>query len=168
MTADWHSSNSLIKTLTQGQRDQVDGLMAQLQETERALSSDRAPGLAMAPRHVDYLMALADATDGAFLTVMTGDEVLGFCVVILTEEDADDRHLLNGFKLAGEVTDLIVDPNHQKKGIARALIQAAMGHCQARGVQQLKLKTLAANTPARGAFEALGFSAHEVIHTIDL
>ncbi|MEJ6669706.1 MAG: GNAT family N-acetyltransferase, partial [Pseudomonadales bacterium] len=76
--------------------------------------------------------------------------------------------LLNDFKLAGEVTDLIVDPNHQKKGIARALIQAAMGHCQARGVQQLKLKTLAANTPARGAFEALGFSAHEVIHTIDL
>lgn len=87
---------------------------------------------------------------------------------MLTEEDAADLHLLDAFKTVGDVTDLVVDPNHRKKGIAQALITAAMGHCQGHGVQQLKLKTLANNTRARGAFEALGFTAHEVIHTLDL
>jgi RimJ/RimL family protein N-acetyltransferase len=35
-------------------------------------------------------------------------------------------------------------------------------------VRQLKLKTLAQNTPAKAAFEALGFRPHEIIHAIDL
>ena len=55
MATDWHLANSLIQALTQRQRDQVDGLMAQLQATERALSSDRAAGDAMAQGHVGYL-----------------------------------------------------------------------------------------------------------------
>ncbi|MDO7571567.1 MAG: hypothetical protein MUQ99_04170, partial [Pseudomonadales bacterium] len=87
MATDWHLANNLIKALTQSQRDQVNGLMAQLQETERALSSDRATGDAMAQGHVDYLLNLAESGAGAFLTAITGEQIIGFCVVIITEED---------------------------------------------------------------------------------
>lgn len=168
MATDWHLANSLIQALTQRQRDQVDGLMAQLQATERALSSDRAAGDATAQGHVDYLLDLAHSSAGAFLTAITGEQIIGFCVVIITKEDECDLHLQDSFKQAGEVTDLIVHPNHRKRGIGRALISAASAHCQARGVRQLKLKTLAQNFQARHAFEALGFRPHEIIHTIDL
>jgi ribosomal protein S18 acetylase RimI-like enzyme len=168
MEIDWHLANCLATTLTRVQRDQIDTLMMQLQETERALSSDRATGDVMAHRHVDYLLDLAQSNAGAFLTAIVGEQVVGFCVVILTEEDERDLHLLDNFKLAGEVTDVIVDPTHQKKGIGRTLVEAAIAHCQARGVRQLKLKTLAQNTRAKAAFEALGFRPHEIIHAIDL
>ena len=168
MATDWHLANNLIKALTQSQRDQVNGLMAQLQATERALSSDRATGDAMAQGHVDYLLNLAESSAGAFLTAITGEQIIGFCVVIITKEDECDLHLQDSFKQAGEVTDLIVHPNHRKRGIGRALISAASAHCQARGVRQLKLKTLAQNFQARNAFETLGFRPHEIIHTIDL
>ena len=142
MATDWHLVNSLIKALSQRQRDQVDGLMAQLQATERALSSDRAAGDAMAQGHVDYLLDLAHSSAGAFLTAITGEQIIGFCVVIITKEDECNLHLQDSFKQAGEVTDLIVHPNHRKRGIGRALISAASAHCQARGVRQLKLKPL--------------------------
>ena len=168
MATDWHLANNLIKALTQSQRDQVNGLMAQLQATERALSSDRATGDAMAEGHVDYLLNLAESSAGAFLTAITGERIIGFCVVIITEEDECDLHLQDSFKRAGEVTDLIVHPYHRKRGIGRALISAASAHCQASGVRQLKLKTLAQNFQARNAFETLGFRPHEIIHTIDL
>lgn len=168
MTTKWHIENCLSISLTQTQRDQIDVLMMHLQETERALSSDRAIGDAMAQGHINYLLDLAQSSAGAFFIAITAQQVIGFCVVILTEEAASDLHLLDHFKLAGEVTDLVVDPNHQKRGIGRALIHAASTHCQARGVRQLKLKTLAQNVPARSAFEALGFRPHEVIHTIYL
>ena len=42
METDWHLATCLSTTLTQDQRDQIEALMMQLQETERALSSDRA------------------------------------------------------------------------------------------------------------------------------
>lgn len=66
MTNHWQVSNCLIKPLTQVQRDQMNARMALLQETERALSSDRAPGSAMAHGHVDYLLATTRACRGAF------------------------------------------------------------------------------------------------------
>ena len=124
MATGWHLANSLIKTLTQRQRDQADGLMAQLQATERALSSDRAAGDAMAQGHVDYLLDLAHSSAGAFLTAITGEQIIGFCVVIITKEDECDLHLQDSFKQAGKGTDLIVHPNHRKRSIGRALISA--------------------------------------------
>jgi ribosomal protein S18 acetylase RimI-like enzyme len=122
----------------------------------------------MAEGHVDYLLNLAESSAGAFLTAITGEQIIGFCVVSITEEDECDLHLQDSFKRAGEVTDLIVHPNHRKRGIGRALISTASAHCQASGVRQLKLKTLAQNFQARNAFETLGFRPHEIIHTIDL
>jgi len=118
MATDWHLANNLIKALTQSQRDQVNGLMAQLQETERALSSDRATGDAMAQGHVDYLLNLAESSAGAFLTAITGEQIIGFCVVIITEEDECDLHLQDSFKRAGEVTDLIVHPIIESAALA--------------------------------------------------
>ena len=55
---------------------------------------------------------------------------------------------------------LSVDPDHRRKGIGRALMQAAIEWARASGHRRLQLAAVTANRPAVALFESLGFQ-HE-------
>ncbi|TVQ30325.1 MAG: GNAT family N-acetyltransferase [Geminicoccaceae bacterium] len=136
-------------------------LMAELQEVERALEADRAPGPEMAESHLAFLEAEAAAHDGFVLVAARGPDVLGFVIGWIEHEmgtfiRADERR-------HGRVTDLCVDPRARGAGVGRALMAAADAHFQKLGVAVVKLVALEVNHAARAFYAAVGYDDHEVI-----
>lgn len=64
----------------------------------------------------------------------------------------------------GFVHDLWVEPEHRGAGVGRALMNAAIEHFKAQGVEQVRLETAAPNDAARKLFRELGF--HEFAATM--
>ena len=58
-----------------------------------------------------------------------------------------------------EVDQLAVDPAWRRRGIARALIDALLGHASELGLTEIELTVWDFNGPARRCFERLGFGA---------
>jgi GNAT superfamily N-acetyltransferase len=57
------------------------------------------------------------------------------------------------------VGNVATDPDHRRRGIARALIDACMRHAGARGARHIALLVDEDNANARGLYETLGFRA---------
>jgi len=66
-----------------------------------------------------------------------------------------NRHVL-------AIHGLAVDPAWQRRGIARALLDAAVESASARGARKLTLRVLAPNTGARALYESYGFEIEGV------
>jgi ribosomal-protein-alanine N-acetyltransferase len=57
-----------------------------------------------------------------------------------------------------ELRNMAIDPSHQRKGIARALLAAGILALQANGVSRLFLEVRASNQPALAFYASAGFS----------
>ena len=94
-------------------------------------------------RHVD---ADIDANaDGIFVAEEDG-EVLGY---ISTRVDPETK--------IGGIPNFSVLPGHQKKGIGRALADAALEYLESQGMLYARIETLAQNEVARHFYPKLGF-----------
>jgi ribosomal-protein-alanine N-acetyltransferase len=56
-----------------------------------------------------------------------------------------------------ELRNMAVDPSHQRKGIARALLSAGILDLQANGVSRIFLEVRASNQPALALYGSMGF-----------
>lgn len=97
----------------------------------------------------DAFLPLAEAAEqeGLFdytILVAADTEVMGF--VAFTEE---------------ELAWLYVNPVHHRKGIGRALAQAALSQM---GPGPLSVEVLAGNVPALTLYRSLGFTQEEIVH----
>jgi ribosomal protein S18 acetylase RimI-like enzyme len=63
-----------------------------------------------------------------------------------------------------ELKGLAVDPAHQRRGLGRALVQAAMEEARRRGGRKLTLRVLAHNDDARRLYAACGFRTEGILH----
>lgn len=112
-------------------------------------------------RYASWLPERARDPRGTFLVAQdpaTG-ELAGFLIATIDRNIPIYRQREYAF-----IQDLWVEPAHRRTGIARRLVQAALGHLGAQGVTQIRLETAAANEPARRLFESMGFRTG----TIDL
>jgi ribosomal protein S18 acetylase RimI-like enzyme len=74
-----------------------------------------------------------------------------------------------GIPDAGELYLICVDPDYQRQGVGRALLEATVERLRARGRQEAVLWTAAANEPARRFYAANGWrpdgATEEQLHT---
>lgn len=76
---------------------------------------------------------------------------------------AEERGVVAGYVVAqwaadeGEILNLGVAPGHRRRGVGRALVEAMLARCGARGVRAVYLEVREANTGARRLYERLGF-----------
>jgi ribosomal protein S18 acetylase RimI-like enzyme len=66
------------------------------------------------------------------------------------------RHVL-------EIKGLAVSHAHRRRGVARALIEAAIREARAAGARKLTLRVLAHNAPARALYARCGFEVEGVL-----
>ena len=146
-------------------KDTAIELLAELQDFERVLSSDRTLGASMAAGHFEYLLKICDAQSGKVFLALGDTEVIGFVVVFLEAEDAGDLHLFPEFKRYGWISDLVVAQNHRGSDAASLLMTCAERHCSSLGVRQIKLATLHDNQRARRFYEKSGYRKYEIIYS---
>lgn len=77
-----------------------------------------------------------------------GDAVIGFVGVRIHPEDS-----------MGEIYIIAVDPDHQRRGVARALMEQGFAHCRDAGMSMVMVETGGdpGHAPSRATYEAAGF-----------
>ncbi len=112
-------------------------------------AAEWVPALVRPPAAFMYLASTPDgATAGYCVTLPLADYGrLGGLAGRLGVDEADCRY----------IAELGVAPAHRREGIARALLQAALGDRQAQAASYL-VRTLAGNLPAIRLYRSLGFS----------
>ncbi|MGB7406177.1 MAG: GNAT family N-acetyltransferase [Pacificimonas sp.] len=102
-------------------------------------------------RHVETMLADEDLS---FLIAETDSILIGYCGLRV---HIDDR--------MGEVHVIGVDPLHQRHGIGRALIDAALVRFRNRGLEIAMIETGAdeGHASARASYEAMGFDRWDAV-----
>lgn len=90
--------------------------------------------------------------DAAVLVAEDGGRVMGYTYV--TVEDEDWMSLRGP---AGVLHDVVVEPEHRRRGIGQLLLDAALDFVASRGAPQAVLYTAVANKSAQRMFERAGF-----------
>lgn len=84
------------------------------------------------------------------------DRVVGYVRLRHPSPLQAGRHVL-------QINGVAVDPAYRRRGIARALLDAAIVESRSRGARRLTLRVFAPNTAARGLYEAAGFEVEGVL-----
>jgi len=84
------------------------------------------------------------------IVAFCGGEVAGYVRLDRASPLAASDHVLM-------INGIAVDPAHQRRGVGRALIDAAVTEARRRGKRRLRLRVLAHNEPARRLYDSAGF-----------
>jgi len=113
-----------------------------------------------AEAEVEALLRAQFADPDAALFVWDEGRLLGFCSVRVDRAPP----ILEETERA-EITDLSVDPESRRRGIGRALVGAATGWVERRGVARVEVRVAAANEEAQAFWRALGYGdLMDVLH----
>jgi GNAT superfamily N-acetyltransferase len=93
---------------------------------------------------------IEDGTD--VLLAEHGAQVIGFAALAVPARELDEP-------AAGEITALYVDPAHWRRGVARALLDAAAAELRDEGCDVVVAWTLEAGRASRAFYAATGFTA---------
>jgi ribosomal protein S18 acetylase RimI-like enzyme len=90
------------------------------------------------------------------LVAVVDGEVAGYLRLASSSRFASSDHVLT-------INGVAVDPAKQRRGVGRALIDAAVGEARRRGARKLTLRVFSPNTAARRLYEAGGFEVEGVL-----
>lgn len=94
-----------------------------------------------------------DITNWCFLLATLGDKPVGAaCVVTRTPEIG----MLEGRDDLGVLWDIRVAPEYKRRGIGKALFEAAAQWCREQGLKMLKIETQNVNVPACRFYASMG------------
>lgn len=98
-----------------------------------------------------WLMATLDAPGQCWWVASTEEALLGFC------------HLLLPSPGEAKLDKLYVDPDHQGRGVGRALLDVAAVEARAQGCREWVLAVNKHNTAAQAAYRRYGFVVREAV-----
>ena len=93
--------------------------------------------------------SVPSSIDG-MLVAEEGGEIVGYVAVGRATRLESNQHV-------ADIRGLAVAPDHQGRGLGRALVQAALDAARERGARKVTLRVLAPNTAARALYESCGF-----------
>jgi len=93
--------------------------------------------------------SVPSSIDG-MLVAEDGGEIVGYVAVGRATRLESNRHV-------ADIRGLAVAPDHQGRGLGRALVQAALDAARERGARKVTLRVLGPNTAARALYESCGF-----------
>ena len=123
------------------------------QDFHRALEPSWPEGRTILDDYVGYLERQCATHDGCVMVADAGAALAGFiCVVASARGDSPDDPASYAW-----VHDVFVRPEHRRRGVATALLEASETFVRSRGARQLRLAVLDRNHDARALYRGLGF-----------
>ncbi|HMC55169.1 MAG TPA: GNAT family N-acetyltransferase [Gemmatimonadaceae bacterium] len=110
-----------------------------------------------------YLRSILGKTDVAVLVAEDGGTVIGYAYAGM---EGVDYMALRG--PAGAIYDVVVHPDHRRKGAGRRLLNAAMEFLRSRDAPRVVLSTATQNVAAQRLFESAGFRRTMIEMTAEL
>ena len=133
---------------------------AELSDEAALAALDRAAWTAFSspgPVPADDEPFFNERTDPADVLVAVAKGVLaGYVRLGRASRFASSDHVLT-------INGIAVDPARQRRGVGRALIEAAAAEARRRGARRLTLRVFGPNTAARALYEAAGFVVEGVL-----
>jgi ribosomal protein S18 acetylase RimI-like enzyme len=90
------------------------------------------------------------------LVAVVDGEVAGYLRLAKASRFVSSDHVLT-------INGVAVDPAKQRRGVGRALIDAAIAEAQRRGARRLTLRVFSPNTAARRLYESAGFEVEGIL-----
>jgi ribosomal protein S18 acetylase RimI-like enzyme len=137
------------------------GAIVELQEHERRLSGTRRPGEDIADTYLAWLRNRA-TVHGAILVAEVDGVFAGF--VAGWVEDTENIAETADSNRFGYVSDVCVLTRFRRRRLALRLLTAMEERLRAYQVSRMRVVSLAANAPARAAYERAGFAPYEVVY----
>jgi len=104
---------------------------------------------------VDYASFISTQLEDPDVAVLVADDngdVIGYAYAAV---EGYDYMALRG--PAGVLHDVIVDPEHRRRGVGRLLLDATLAYLKSRGAPRVVLSTAEQNEPAQRLFASVGF-----------
>ena len=111
-----------------------------------------APIPNLAERYGEFLISQSEKPDKVVLVAERDGAVVGY---VYAGAEGNDYMVLRG--PAGEIYDLVVDPDYRRQGIGTVLLEAALAALTKLGAPRAVLFTAEKNQGAQAMFAALGF-----------
>lgn len=144
-----------IRPYRSSDRKAILALIIELQDYERRIEADRAPGARVARPYFRYLMK---RRSGIFVAEVN-DAVVGFISVYIVDEP---EAVLTMKSRAAYVSDIAVLRRFRQRGIGRALLERAFRFAASRGADAILVNSLVRNKVASAAYRAFGFRPYEI------
>jgi len=110
----------------------------------------------------NYAMDLHERFPETFIVAEENGELVGY-VMCRIETGLPDFGLL-GIAKRGHVISIAVLPEHQREGIATALMKKAMEGMKTYKARECYLEVRVSNSPAVSLYQKLGFEASRIVH----
>lgn len=131
--------------------------------TYMAAHRDQMPAEAWAKRAEEWTPEVSAQGWARTLREIAADEQSQDCIYVAEHDSGEIVGLAMGgpanaeeLPQTGAVYALYVAMSHQDQGLGRRLVQTVAAHLAQQGMTALQIGCLAANTPARGFYEAIG------------
>jgi RimJ/RimL family protein N-acetyltransferase len=132
----------VIRPATKGDR-------AAIREIDRLTWSSLSSPVPLPPPERQYDL------DGLYVSELD-DGIAGYVQIGPALPIESNRHVL-------EIKGIAVHPGHQRRGVARALVHAAIEAASTAGARRVTLRVLAHNEGARNLYAACGFEVEGVL-----
>ncbi len=143
-------------------REQLEALIAQLQDYEAGFIEGMRAGKEMASQDLDHLLKQCNEKQGKIYLAEEEGEIVGF-ICSLLEKQSTDIMYYEPFSIFVEIEELMVLEKYRGRGIARSLIDKADDYAKENSLKKVKLNVLAKNILAREIYKKLGFEEDEII-----
>lgn len=150
----------LIRDYESGDRAALRECVVQLQAAEREIDARTADGESIADAYIDYLNNICGANRGKILVAELHGQVVGYTAVQLwnNSEEVHEEPYEYGY-----VSDLIVLDAFRRRGLGRALLDAAQAYTRRQDIDLLRIGVLAGNKSVRRMYRGCGFREHKVV-----
>jgi ribosomal protein S18 acetylase RimI-like enzyme len=148
------ASTLQVRAATAADLEALGRLGASLMRAHHAYDQRRfmAPGAQPERGYARFLGSQLDRPDAAIFVAEADREVVGYVYAGIEPVSWEALREESGY-----VHDLVVDEAHRGKGVATALMEAALAWLRGRGVPRVVLGTAQQNDVAQRLFERLGF-----------
>lgn len=150
-----------IRDATSADRETLWRFMAALQDFEAVHEPNRLPGSDMAKQHLEALEAWINEhyAGGNIIAEIAGRPAGWAMFGVVT---AHGFMVPEENRLIGQLSDLWVEPEFRRQGIAAALIGEAERRFREAGIRRMQIAAIAANTDAIDLYKQLGYNPYEV------